>query len=228
MTNFEDVRAFHVKFELPHDGPDKPVQLLTPEVFSYRFNFLTEELTEYETAHNNKDLVKAVDSLVDFVYVALGTALFMRGGSHAAHMTTPWPTWDSTNDGAMRMGLCAGRTRVPALLPHGGQKLIEHRLWAEVDGFELSHKSGLPSAVPMCMAHLWNAAWGAYLGAMLMNVPWVPCWNAVHAANMAKVRADATGKNSKRGTPWDVVKPAGWTSPDRFIQQALIEAGATI
>lgn len=38
-------------------------------------------------------------------------------------------------------------------------------------------------------------------------------WRRVHAANMAKVRADLDGSNSKRGSSFDVVKPAGWEPP---------------
>lgn len=39
-------------------------------------------------------------------------------------------------------------------------------------------------------------------------------WRRVHAANMRKVRAQADGSDSKRGSSHDVVKPAGWTPPD--------------
>lgn len=38
-------------------------------------------------------------------------------------------------------------------------------------------------------------------------------WRRVHAANMAKVRAERAS-DSKRGTTFDVVKPEGWKSPD--------------
>lgn len=38
-------------------------------------------------------------------------------------------------------------------------------------------------------------------------------WKRVHAANMAKVRAQMADE-SKRGTKFDVVKPEGWTPPD--------------
>lgn len=37
-------------------------------------------------------------------------------------------------------------------------------------------------------------------------------WRRVHAANMAKVRAEKAS-DSKRGSTFDVVKPAGWTAP---------------
>ena len=50
--------------------------------------------------------------------------------------------------------------------------------------------------------------------AHLLGYPWQQGWEAVHAANMAKVRASKDGKDSKRGSSWDIVKPAGWTPPD--------------
>lgn len=40
----------------------------------------------------------------------------------------------------------------------------------------------------------------------------VRAWRRVHAANMAKVRAERAS-DSKRGSTFDVVKPAGWTPP---------------
>ncbi len=38
-------------------------------------------------------------------------------------------------------------------------------------------------------------------------------WRRVQAANMAKIRAEKPG-DSKRGSTFDVVKPAGWKAPD--------------
>jgi predicted HAD superfamily Cof-like phosphohydrolase len=38
-------------------------------------------------------------------------------------------------------------------------------------------------------------------------------WKRVQTANMAKVRAE-TADQSKRGSVFDVIKPAGWTPPD--------------
>lgn len=46
----------------------------------------------------------------------------------------------------------------------------------------------------------------------LMNLPVEQLWTDVHIRNMAKVRAtkETVGK---RGSTFDVVKPAGWTGP---------------
>lgn len=47
--------------------------------------------------------------------------------------------------------------------------------------------------------------------AVMMGLPWGEIWNAVHAANMAKV----PGKNDKRpDQSYDLIKPEGWTPPD--------------
>jgi predicted HAD superfamily Cof-like phosphohydrolase len=41
-------------------------------------------------------------------------------------------------------------------------------------------------------------------------------WKKVHEANMAKVRAESE-EESKRGSTYDVVKPAGWEAPDHSL-----------
>jgi predicted HAD superfamily Cof-like phosphohydrolase len=49
--------------------------------------------------------------------------------------------------------------------------------------------------------------------AHLCGFPFTQVWDAVHAANMKKVRA-ARVCDSKRGSTFDVVKPKGWKKPD--------------
>lgn len=55
----------------------------------------------------------------------------------------------------------------------------------------------------------------------IYGLPFEDAWRAVHSANMAKVRA-ARPEDSKRGTGFDVVKPAGWVKPD--IETIIMEA----
>ncbi len=59
--------------------------------------------------------------------------------------------------------------------------------------------------------------------AYLHGFPWNEGWNLVQAANMAKVRAQAV-TDSKRGSAYDVVKPAGWKPPqiERLVFEALL------
>lgn len=59
--------------------------------------------------------------------------------------------------------------------------------------------------------------------AHLRGYPWQEGWDAVQAANMAKVRAQADGSDSKRGSSFDVVKPAGWYPPN--IEAVLTRHG---
>lgn len=51
--------------------------------------------------------------------------------------------------------------------------------------------------------------------------PWEDGWDAVMAANMRKKRAEPDGSDSKRGSPWDVVKPAGWYGPEAELRELL-------
>lgn len=68
------------------------------------------------------------------------------------------------------------------------------------------------------LVDLCYVAMGTAIG---MGINFEACWDEVHRANMAKVRAAPDGSNSKRGHSTDVVKPPGWTPPN--IEQAMSE-----
>lgn len=57
-----------------------------------------------------------------------------------------------------------------------------------------------------------DLAYVAHGTAVHLGLPWHDLWNAVHNANMSKVRGDKN--TSKRGSQYDVVKPKGWQPPD--------------
>jgi len=72
---FEDVAEFHLKvLGVP---PPESVTLVSKDFAMERFRFLAEETNEYLEAMLEADMVKAVDGLLDTVYVALGTLYFM-------------------------------------------------------------------------------------------------------------------------------------------------------
>jgi predicted HAD superfamily Cof-like phosphohydrolase len=66
------VRDFHVKFGLP-DGTEDVVR----DAIAFRTKFLLEEVDEFVDSATAADRVGMLDALVDLVYVAQGTALFM-------------------------------------------------------------------------------------------------------------------------------------------------------
>jgi len=71
----ESIKAFHEKFDLqPLEEPG----FLQRNFMAYRIDFLREEIDELHIACMDDDLEKAFDALIDFVYVALGTAYLMR------------------------------------------------------------------------------------------------------------------------------------------------------
>lgn len=49
--------------------------------------------------------------------------------------------------------------------------------------------------------------------ATMMGLPWQALWDEVHRANMKKIRV-ASSDESKRGSAFDVRKPASWVPPD--------------
>lgn len=74
--NFDDVGQFHRKFGLPVAG-ERAVGNLDASTFDFRMKFMEEELREFEEGWEETDLAKMADSLVDLVYVVLGTAHYM-------------------------------------------------------------------------------------------------------------------------------------------------------
>jgi hypothetical protein len=77
-----DIEHFHKKFMLQYSGRPR---MLPAELLKFRYNFMEEELEEYKywTRARGKDepvqLEGALDSLVDLVYVALGTSYMAAG-----------------------------------------------------------------------------------------------------------------------------------------------------
>ena len=76
-SNFDDVGAFHQRFELPNsnDGVEKrPLDFTT---FDFRRRFMQEEVDEFVEAWEDGDEAGQADALIDLVYVAMGTAHLM-------------------------------------------------------------------------------------------------------------------------------------------------------
>ena len=92
MSMFDDIKAFHEKFDLKYNGAPR---WLPQDLDHFRTGFLAEELAEYTTddktvqadiirnvkrgtvirpSDTPPSLEKQLDALVDLVYVALGTA----------------------------------------------------------------------------------------------------------------------------------------------------------
>lgn len=114
VSNFQDVQRFHdvLGYEHREQGP----HLLPPSHQAHRFAFLREEVDELEEACYQGDLATALDSLVDLVYVALGTADMMG---------LPWQAaWERVHAANMQKkpGVKAGRSGGPdAVKPEGWQ-----------------------------------------------------------------------------------------------------------
>jgi len=74
QSGYQDVSDFHSKFQVPLADTPK---LLDDDTYNFRLGFMQEELREYVDSHYNNDLATALDSLIDLVYVAYGTAQMM-------------------------------------------------------------------------------------------------------------------------------------------------------
>jgi predicted HAD superfamily Cof-like phosphohydrolase len=69
----EAVAAFHATFGLPHS--DEPTVDIPDGLAALRVRLLAEEVDEFATATEQRDLVAIADALADIVYVAYGSAI---------------------------------------------------------------------------------------------------------------------------------------------------------
>jgi predicted HAD superfamily Cof-like phosphohydrolase len=108
----------------------------------------------------------------------------------------------------------------PALL---GDEAYNFRLGfmrEELNEFVQAHYD---NDLPIAFDSLIDLVYVAYGTAQMMGCTpamWQEMWDAVQRANMSKVRASSAAE-SKRGTSLDVVKPAGWTSPDAAHKEII-------
>lgn len=122
MKYLEDVHAFHSKFKIPQ--PRTCAEPLDDETERFRVEFLREELAEYEMALARGDRETQLDSLVDLVYVALGTALM-----HGFDFDEAWRRVQAANM-AKQCGVPSGRhgtldvTKPPGWVPPDHSDLV--------------------------------------------------------------------------------------------------------
>lgn len=109
LSNYGDVHLFHRKFGLPH--PKVPT-FLEEDVRNFRYDFMREELHEFDNACVCGNLADAADALIDLVYVAMGTGVMMG---------LPWQAlWDEVQR--------ANITKVKALSADDPLSTRHHRL----------------------------------------------------------------------------------------------------
>jgi len=125
---YQDVADFNTKFDVP-TAP--ALSLLSREKFEYRLNFLNEELIEFQESHEKGDLTTAVDSLIDLVYVAYGTAQMM--GVTGEQWKRAWDEVQRANMSKVRVtdaGQSKRKTSLDVIKPEGW-KGPDHRFLGE-------------------------------------------------------------------------------------------------
>jgi predicted HAD superfamily Cof-like phosphohydrolase len=218
--DFFDVLTFHEKFLLPCGVLPKP---MTQPMIDFRVPFLYEELDEFGQAHAEKNLVQAADALLDLVYVACGTALFIGISERQRAL---WPQYSDVLWATKETGFIVPAK--PAFMPEGVHRHFAAALRSRINLFVMSHQAAIDNelnAIEISLLNLRLLCHACHVAASLMGVPWVECWAHVQEANMAKRRAARDGSDSKRGTPWDVVKPEEWSAPDAKIAETLLHHG---
>jgi len=109
----------------------------------------------------------------------------------------------------------------PRLMP---RDLFEFRLkflQEELTEFHDAHQAG---NLMKAFDALLDLSYVLHGTAQLMGLPWYSGHTAVHQRNMQKIRVENKEESLERtgrGHAFDVVKPEGWVSPDRELNNLL-------
>lgn len=201
---FLDVGKFHAKFGIP--TPPEPT-LLDDAAYNFRVKFLHEELNEYVDSCHSNDLPIALDSLIDLVYVAAGTAHMM------GFTTYEWAKSDVVIDQMLKQFQQNPPAKLPGLLPPDEYNHSLQVLKGELYSFIGAHAEGDKTGCLYALVKLATACIYTAVYIMHHKELWDALWDDVQRANMAKERATSEAQ-SKRKSTLDVIKPEGWVPPD--------------
>ena len=209
LFSYKDVRDFHLKFEVPM--PSVPT-LLNDEAYNFRLGFLQEERDEYIDSVQSGDFATAIDSLLDEVYVAVGTSLMMGVNPDQ------WEDifMDSTFNQKIMWDIdwmtghpLEGPRFLSDELYNKAVKLLQINLNSFVHNHYYGNIEGCTESMSQQVLLCHNIARHMGIG----YAAWKELWNDVQRANLSKVRA-TSAEQSKRNSTLDVVKPVGWIPPD--------------
>jgi hypothetical protein len=138
-------------------------------------------------------------------------------GTYSEVQPQPTDMWQDIVDFHAKFGIPCAPT--PSLLGHNlgddrdPQEMVDFRLKFLEEELQEFRDGVAAGDQAQCLDALVDLVYVAMGTARIMGMPWIPAWVAVQTANMQKVRAERAG-DSKRGTSYDIVKPAGWIAPD--------------
>lgn len=149
----EDIRDFHVKHGLGYDGPPRA---LLPEMFMFRHKFMIEEANEWSEAQGHlhaatrhdpelvtvdaadvtHNMAKALDAIVDVIYITLGNA-YLQGFTEK-EIGEAWQRVHAANMQKIR-GPSARSDKFDIVKPPGWEPpklddLVEHHIYSKPKG----------------------------------------------------------------------------------------------
>lgn len=218
MTDFfyiQDVKLFHDKFGLV--TPESFVKL-DDGLHKFRSGFFTEELTEYEDAVRDGDLATTLDSLIDLVYIIAGAAL-VHGIQHEEFYGAAMVVDEFFGDDSVLSEDLVLKENNRISLPDPFAASVFVTLMRDhIDCFDDVHEhedmtlAARHEYVKYTLAAMFNSCLAASGYCGCTEELWNELWADVQRANMSKERA-LRESDSKRGSTYDVIKPAGWIPP---------------
>lgn len=204
MTHYcRDVQLFQNKFGF--DAPSDFI-FIAPDLFNFRVEFFYEEFKEYKDSYDALDLGTAVDSLIDLVYIACGTAIYHGIGFDKFDDILAIPNQETLFPSKIE------QSGVPHFLTAEEHlkfcTIIDQNILDYIDAYNNRKEKGIKTA----LASIYLNSLFASTQMDLTNEQWDEMWSDVQRANMSKERA-ISANQSKRGSTYDIVKGPNFVPP---------------
>lgn len=201
----QDVKRFHDKFGLT----TPPIfSFLPDDLHKFRTGFFREEHQEYIDSCNGVDLGTAFDSLIDLIYIICGAALL-----HGIDTDEFYEMVESTECYCYDLFESEEPPKVkPGYLTPKNFAEFNRLIDKNIKLYETAHAETNEEMTRSALTGLYQSVMMCASDMGCTTDLWDELWTDVQRANMSKVRAERPS-DSKRGSVWDVVKPAGWIAP---------------
>lgn len=207
---YNDVKAFHDKFGMV--TPPSYVHIPT-DLYEFRAKFFDEEFTEYVESFETGDLPTAIDSLIDLVYITMGTTLLhgissdIYSSPNGAVFAEPQPTSIPAS---------------PKLLRLEEHHELKDTISRHISDYRAAYVRDSQDHIQQALNSLYYTSINAAQRMGFYQKRWDLLWDDVQRANMSKERA-VRADQSKRGSTYDVFKPVGWVAPrtEELVEQML-------
>ena len=210
MHYYNSVVQFLEKYSLqiPED-----FTIIAPALQQLRIRLFHEELHEFIDSHiinrtKLEQVSESIDAIVDLIYVTCGCAALTGIDEYEFNNLVYTNTIEFNSQIFNKKPI----NNTPNLIDYDNFLLLTGILSLNIIHYEYGYERQDVQLIKNSLARIYLNCSKAYEMLGFNKDQFTELFDDVHRANMSKVRAERNS-DSKRGSTFDIIKPAGWIGP---------------